>query len=84
MNSLAVVPQKVWTKRAEGSTISDSEVVVPIEPVYLDDSELITDWIGQPEPFTGELQARNMEFDRDSNGYFRYTRLTMVFDWHVP
>ena len=81
---VGVVPQKVWTKRAEGSTISDSEVVVPIEPVYLDDSELITDWIGQPEPFTGELQARNMEFDRDSNGYFRYTRLTMEFDWHVP
>ena len=81
---VGVVPQKVWTKRAEGSTLSDSEVVVPIEPFYLDDSELITDWIGQPEPFTGELQARNMEFDRDSNGYFRYTRLTMEFDWHVP
>ena len=81
---IGVVPQKVWTKRAEGSTIPDSEVVVPIEPVYLDDSELITEWIGQPEPFTGELQARNMEFDRDPNGYFRYTRLTMEFDWHVP
>ena len=52
--------------------------------VYLDDSELITEWIGQPEPFTGELQARNMEFDRDPNGYFRYTRLTLEFDWSVP
>ena len=32
----------------------------------------------------GELQALNMEFDRDPNGYFRYTRLTLEFDWHVP
>ena len=25
-----------------------------------------------------------MEFDRDPNGYFRYTRLTLEFDWQVP
>ena len=81
---VGVVPEKVWTKQAEGSTIPGSEVVVPNESVYLDHSELITDWIGQPEPFTGELQARNMEFDRDPNGYFRYTRLTLEFDWHAP
>ena len=81
---VGVVPQKVWTKRAEGSVTPDSEVVAPNQPVYLDDSELITDWMGQPEPFTGELQARNMEFDKDPNGYFRYTRLTLEFDWHVP
>ena len=81
---VGVVPEKVWTKRAEGSTIPGSELVVPSEPVYLDDSQLITDWIGQPEPFMGELQALNMEFDRDPSGYFRYTLLTLEFDWHVP
>ena len=81
---VGVVPEKVWTKRAEGSATPDSGMPVPNEPVYLDDSELTTDWIGQPEPFTGELQARNMEFERDPNGYFRYTRLTLEFDWHVP
>ena len=81
---VGVVSTKVWTKRAEGSTTPDSEMVVPNEPVYLDDSQLTTDWIGQQEPFTGELQARNMEFERDPNGYFRYTQLILEFDWHVP
>ena len=81
---VGVVPEKVWTKRAEGSTTPDFDRVVPNDPVYLDNCQLITDWIGQPEPFTGELQACNMEFERDPNGYFRYTRLTLEFDWHVP
>ncbi len=81
---VGIVPQKVWTKRAEGSTILDSELVSPNEAVHLADSQLITEWIGQPEPFTGELQARNMEFDRDPNGYFQYTRLTLEFDWQGP
>ena len=83
-NPVGVFPEKVWTKRAEGSTILNAELVIPNESVYLDDSQLITDWIGQPEALTGDLQARNMEFDRDPNGYFRYTRLTLEFDWHVP
>ena len=81
---VGVVPEKVWTKRAEGSATLDSRMPVPKEPVYLDDSQFTTDWIGQPEPFTGELQACNMEFERDSSGYFRYTRLTLEFDWYVP
>ena len=81
---VGVVPQKVWTKRSEGSTIEESEFVVLNEPVYLDNSQVITEWIGQPKPLTEELQARNMEFERDPNGYFRYTRLTVEFDWQVP
>ncbi len=81
---VGVVPQKVWTKRSEGSTIEESELVVPEEPVYLDNSQVITEWIGQPKPMTEELQALNMEFERDPNGYFRYTRLTVEFDWRVP
>ena len=81
---VGVVPEKVWTKRAEGSATPYSEMPVPNKPVYLDDSQLTTDWIGQPEPFTGDLQAHNMEFDRDPSGYFRYTRLTLEFDWNVP
>ena len=81
---VGVVPDKVWTKRAEGSTTPVSELAAPTESVYLDDSQLITDWMGELEPFMGELQALNMEFDRDPNGYFRYTRLTLEFDWHVP
>ena len=76
--------KKVWTKRSEGSTIEESEFVVLNEPVYLDDSQVITEWIGQPKPLTEDLQARNMEFERDPNGYFRYTRLTLEFDWQVP
>ena len=81
---VGVVPQKVWTKRSEGSTIEESELVVSNEPVYLGDSQVITEWIGQPKPLTEELHARNMEFERDPNGYFRYTRLTVEFDWQVP
>ena len=81
---VGVVPEKVWTKRAEGSAAPVSEVVVPNESVYLADSQLTTDWIGETKPLTGDLQARNMEFDRDPNGYFRYTRLTLEFDWLVP
>ena len=81
---VGVVPQKVWTKRSEGSTIEESEFVVLNEPVYLDGSQVITEWIGQPKPLTEDLQARNMEFERDPNGYFRYTRLTLEFDWQVP
>ena len=70
VNSLALL-EKVWTRRAEGSTVVTAELMVSNESVYLDDSEIITDWIGQPEPLTGDLQARNMEFDRDSSGHFR-------------
>ena len=81
---IGVVPQKVWTKRSEGSTIEESELVVPNEPVYLDDSQVITERIGQSKPLTEELRAHNMEFERDPNGYFRYTRLTVEFDWQVP
>ena len=81
---VGVVPQKVWTKRSEGSTVEESELVVLNESVYLDDSQVITEWIGQPKPLAEELQAHNMEFERDPNGYFRYTRLTVEFDWQVP
>ena len=81
---VGVVPQRVWTKRANGSTIEESELVVPNEPVYLDDSHLITEWLGQPKPLTEELQVHNMEFERDPNGDFRYTRLTVEFDCQVP
>ena len=81
---VGVVPQKVWTQRSEGSIVEGSELVVPNESVYLDDSQVITEWVGQTKPFTGELQARNMEFERDPNGHFRYTRLTVEFDWRVP
>ena len=81
---VGVVPDKVWTKRADGSTVLTSELVVPSDPVYLADCKLDTDWLGQTEPFTGDLQAQNMEFDRDPTGYFRYTRLTLEFDWSVP
>ena len=81
---VGVLMEKVWTKRAEGSTVTTADYVVPNESVYLDDSQIITDWIGQLEPLTGDLQARNMEFDKDANGHFRYTRVTLEFDWRVP
>lgn len=81
---VGIVPEKVWTGRAEGSTILDTELVMHDESVYLDKSELITDWVGQPKPFTGDIQGRNIEFERDPTGYFRYTRLTVEFDWYVP
>ncbi len=81
---LGVYPQKVWTKRSEGSDIEISELVVPNEPVYLNDAQILTQSIGQPKPLAEELRARNMEFERDPSGYFRYTRLTVEFDWQVP
>ena len=81
---IGVLPEKVWTKRAEGSTIAKYEAIAPNKSVFLRDAQLITDVIGQPEPLTGDLQAHNMEFDRDPSGYFRYTRLTLEFDWQVP
>ncbi len=81
---VAVGPQKVWTKRAEGSTTIVHEQVVPQESVYLAGAQVITDWVGQSDLSIGDIQARNMEFDRDPNGYFRFTRLTLEFDWPVP
>lgn len=82
--TVGVVPEKVWTKRAEGSTVLNSEPVARNAPIYLRDNQLITDSMGQPRPLTGDIQAINMEFDRDPNGYFRYSRLTVEFDWPVP
>ncbi len=81
---IGLVPEKVWTDRAEGSTVVSSELVVAGEAVYLADTEVITDWIGTPTPLTGGLKARNMEFDKDPTGHFRYTRLTIETDWEVP
>ncbi len=81
---VGVVPEKVWTMRAKGSTIPEYEMVAPSESVYLDDGQLTTESIGQTEPLTGDIHALNMEFDRDPNGYFRYSRLTLEFDWNVP
>ncbi len=81
---VGVVPQKVWTERSQGSITTETELVVPDEPVYLAATDIVTDWMGQPEAVSGELHVRNIEFDRDPNGYFRYTRLTVEFDWRVP
>lgn len=82
--SIGIVPEKIWTERSKGSNDPSPELVVATESVHLADGELITDWIGQPTAHTGEFQAINMEFDRDPSGYFRYTRLTVEFDWEVP
>ena len=82
--SIGVVPQKVWTARSDDSTINEPEYVVANRAIYLDDPEIITEWIGHPGSRSEDLQAHNMEFERDPNGYFRYTRLTLEFDWQVP
>lgn len=81
---IGIVPEKIWTEKAKESTTLTSELVVPNQSVYLDKAELITEWRGKPGQFAEDLQARNMEFDRDPTGYFRYTRLTLEFDWSVP
>ncbi|NQW23463.1 MAG: hypothetical protein HQ475_08475 [SAR202 cluster bacterium] len=82
--AIGIVPQKIWTERASGSTNLSAEQVVATESVHLAGGQLETDWIGQVTAQTGDLQATNMEFDRDPSGYFRYTLLTVEFDWEVP
>lgn len=82
--SLGFVPEKVWTDRAEGSTVVPAELVMPGRTVYLNDANIITEWMGSPKATTGGLKGHNVEFDKDPTGYFRYTRLTIELDWNVP
>ena len=82
--AIGILHQKIWTQRSTGSTNVLAEQVVPAESVHLAGGHLETDWIGQEGAQTGDLQAQNMEFDRDPSGYFRYTLLTVEFDWEVP
>ena len=82
--SVGFVPEKVWTDRAEGSTVTQDEPVVPGQTVYLKDTNIVTEPMGIPEAITGGLKGHNVEFDKDPTGYFRYTRLTIEMDWNVP
>lgn len=82
--TVGFVPAKVWTDKANGSTLPKSDLVAVGQSTYLPDSELTTDKIGQTEQFVSGVTARNMEFDKDPTGYFRFTRLTIEFDWEVP
>lgn len=81
---VGLVPEKVWTDRAEGSIETKEELVIPDKTVYLNNAEIITEWIGTPEALVEGLKGHNVEFDRDPTGYFRFTRLTTEFDWKVP
>jgi hypothetical protein len=81
---VGLVAEKVWTDRAEGSTVVDHEAVVPGQQVYLANPEVVTEWMGNQTLFTSGPKAKNMEFDRDPTGYFRYTRVTVELDWEVP
>ncbi len=81
---IGVAPEKVWTDRAEGSHILDFDIVASGENVYLKDAEITTEHIGSPSDFTAGLRGKNVEFDKDPNGYFRYTRITVEIDWEFP
>jgi hypothetical protein len=81
---IGVAPEKAWTDRADGSDILDFEVVVPAQNVYLNNSEVTTEHIGTPSNFTAGPKGKNVEFDRDPSGYFRYTRITLEMDWEFP
>jgi hypothetical protein len=81
---VGLVPEKVWTDRAEGSIERKEELVIPDKTVYFSNAEIITEWIGTPEASLQGLKGHNVEFDKDPTGYFRFTRLTTEFDWEVP
>lgn len=81
---IGLVPEKVWTGHAEGSIEIKEELVVPNKTVYLNKPEIITEWIGTPEASVQGSQGHNVEFDKDPTGYFRFTRLTVEFDWKLP
>jgi len=81
---IGVVPEKVWTDRAEGSTDIKDELVIPDKTRYLANAEITTEWIGAPEPLTQGPKGHNVEFDKDPTGYFRFARLTIEFDWETP
>lgn len=83
-NPVGVVPTKIWTDKAEGSTIPTSDLIANGEEVYLSEPEFLTQPIGAVQQFTSGPKAINMEFDRDPTGYFRYTLLTVESDWKVP
>ena len=82
--TIGFVPTKVWTDKANGSTVPKSDLVAVGQSTYLEDSDLTTDKIGQTEQFVSGVTARNMEFDKDPTGYFRFTRLTIELDWDIP
>lgn len=81
---IGFVPEKVWTSHAEGSIEIKEEFVVPDKTVYLNKPEIITEWIGTPEASVQGPQGRNVEFDKDPTGYFRFSRLTVEIDWQFP
>jgi len=78
------VPEKVWTSHAEGSTEIKEELVVPDKTVYLNKPELITEWIGTSKASVQGPQGHDVEFDKDSTGYFRFSRLTVEINWRFP
>ena len=81
---IGFVPEKVWTSHAEGSTEIKEELVVPDKTVYLNKPEIITEWIGTPKASVQGPQGHDVEFDKDSTGYFRFSRLTVEIDWKFP
>lgn len=81
---IGFVPEKIWSDRAEGSTEIKEELVIPGKTVYLNNAEIISEWIGTPETAIQGPKGRNVEFDKDPSGYFRFSRLTIELDWAPP
>lgn len=81
---IGLVPEKVWTEHAEGSIEVREELVVPDKTVYLNNAQIITEWIGASGASIQGFKGQNIELDKDPTGYFRFTRLTTEFDWEVP
>jgi len=78
---IGFVPEKIWSDRAEGSIDIQEELVMLGRIVYLNEAEIITEWIGVPETAIQGPRGRNVEFDKDPSGYFRFSRLTIELDW---
>jgi hypothetical protein len=79
---------KIWTKRAQEDGVSsdDTDFYMADGPVHFQKSTILTPVFpvrpeeGWDQHFTG----KNIERMKDQNGTFRYTRLFIEFDPHIP
>ncbi len=72
--------KKIWTDKATGS--DESDFLAKDKICYFNKPDIITPRFPQEENVGWELRftGKNIEKVRDTNGYFRYSRLNIFFD----
>jgi len=72
--------KKVWTEKATGS--NESDFLAKDRVCYFSKPDIITPQFPQEENVGWDLRftGKNIEKVRDTNGYFRYSRLNIFFD----